>query len=303
MIECCRSHNSKAALSFRNDFSEDKVSVMSSTMKPLGESFVARHPVASYFLLTFAISWAGAFSVAAPHLLRHEALPKITGILMFPAMLLGPCLTGIILTRIVDGKSGLRDLFSRMARVKLNMKWYAAVFIPPVLVLAVLLGLQIFLSPVYAPNRFFIGVLFGIPAGLLEEIGWMGYVFPKMNSQNNALAASIVLGVFWSLWHLPVVNFLGTATPHGSYWLPFFLAFGLAMTAMRVLICWLYVNTNSVLLTQLMHICSTGSLVIFSAPRVTAAQETMWYGIYGVLLWLVAMIIAKTYGKALVRQR
>ena len=68
---------------------------------------------------------------------------------------------------------------------------------------------------------------------------------------------------------------------------------------MRVLICWIYSNTDSVLAAQLMHISSTGSLVIFSAPRVSAAQEALWYGLYGITLWVVVAIIAKTYGRRL----
>jgi uncharacterized protein len=56
------------------------------------------------------------------------------------------------------------------------------------------------------------------------------------------------------------------------------------MTAMRVLIAWLYVNTKSVLLAQLMHVSSTGTLVIFS-PAVSAAQEAIWYALYGCVLW------------------
>jgi uncharacterized protein len=150
----------------------------------------------------------------------------------------------------------------------------------PAVILAVLFGLKIFVSPVFAPNHFWIGVAFGCVAGFFEEIGWMGYAFPKMQLKRSPLPGAILLGLLWAVWHLPVVDYLGTATPHGTYWLPYFLAFATAMTAMRVLISWMYVHTKSVLLTQLLHASSTSSLVIFSPGHATAAQETLWYAIY-----------------------
>jgi len=266
------------------------------------ETIIRRYPVAAYFELTFLISWTGALAVAAPHLIRHQPLPQMTGILMFPVMLLGPSLAGIVLTRIVDGKSGLRVLFSQMFRAWVPPRWYMALLLPPALVLTVLLFLERFVSPVYAPNRFFMGLIFGIPAGFLEEIGWMGYAFLKMRSESNGLAPSILLGLLWALWHLPVINFLGTATPHGAYWLLFFLAFASVMTAMRVLIAWIYSNTKSVLLAQLMHVSSTGSLVVFGAARVTAAQEATWYALYGIVLWFAVAIVVKTFGRQLRQQ-
>jgi membrane protease YdiL (CAAX protease family) len=263
------------------------------------EAMIRRYPVVTYFALTFLISWSGALAVAAPHLIRHQPLPKITGLLMFPVMLLGPSLAGVLLTRIVDGKRGLGVLLSAIVRARVPAGWYAVLLIPPILVLTVLILLQRFVSPVYAPNRFFMGVLFGIPAGFLEEIGWTGYAFPKMLSAKDGLAASVILGLLWAFWHLPVINYLGTATPRGVYWLPFFLAFSLAMTAMRVLISWIYINTKSVLLAQLMHVSSTGSLVVFSAAGVTAAQEAMWYGLYGTALWVAVGIVVKIFGRRL----
>jgi membrane protease YdiL (CAAX protease family) len=188
-------------------------------------AFVGHHPVTTYFALTFTISWLGALSVAAAYLIRSEPVPKMSGILMFPVMLLGPSIAGIVLTTLESGRGGRRNLFSQMFLFRVSLRWYATLLIPPVLVLAVLLALENLVSLAYAPNRFFVGVAFGLPAGVLEEIGWTGYAFPRMGSQNNRLAPAIVLGLLWALWHLPVIDYLGTATPHGAYWLPFFLTF------------------------------------------------------------------------------
>jgi len=223
----------------------------------------------------------------------------MTGILMFPVMLLGPSIAGITLTKVVDGKADLREFFSRLLFVRFPLYWFTALLIPPALVFAVLVVLTRFVSPLYAPSHFFTGVLFAVPAGVLEEIGWTGYALPKMLSKSDAMSASLVLGLLWALWHLPVINYLGSATPHGSYWLQFLFTFALAMTAIRVLIVWLYVNTKSVLLAQLFHISSTGSLIVFGPSRVSSAQEPYWYAIYGSALWVFLAVVVHNSGRQL----
>jgi len=261
-------------------------------------SFLRRSPVAAYFLLTFLISWSAAFAITAHSFVRGQALPKLVGLLIFPAMLVGPCISGILLTWLIDGRDGLHNLFARLRRWRVASKWYALLLLPPELVLLVLFLLKSVVSTGFAPNKFYIGILFGIPAGVFEEIGWMGYAYPKMVLKWSPLKSAIVLGLLWSLWHLPAINFLGASAPHGSYWFAFFLAFSLAMTAIRVLICWQYSHTNSVLLAQFMHISSTGTLVVFSPP-VSPSHETMWYAIYGGALWVVVGMIAAKRGREL----
>jgi membrane protease YdiL (CAAX protease family) len=187
------------------------------------QTLVRKHPVAAYFVLTFLISWSGALVLAAPILVRHESLPRLTGILMFPVMLLGPSITGIVLTGFTAGRAGLAELTRLLTTWRFAPRWYAALLIPPLLILTVLSCLVAFANPAYAPNRFFMGLFFGVPAGLLEEIGWMGYAFPRMRSQTNSFAPAVLLGLLWSTWHLPVVDFLGAAAPHGRSWLSFFL--------------------------------------------------------------------------------
>jgi len=265
----------------------------------MNTTFVAHRPLTSYFVFTFAISWSAAFAIVAPRLLHGEPIPKFSGILMFPAMLLGPVASGVFMTRLLDGPVGIRKLFSSIVRMRVGIGWYSVLLLPPAAVLAVLLTLKTFVSPAFAPNHFFLGVVFGIPAGFLEEIGWTGFAFPRMQARLGTLQAGVLLGLMWSAWHLPVIDFLGAASPHRTYLPLFFLSFATAMTAMRVLIGWIYQNTQSVLLAQFMHISSTGALVIFGPFRVTPAQEAAWYFTYGVALWIAVAALVAWFGRAL----
>jgi uncharacterized protein len=153
-----------------------------------------------------------------------------------------------------------------------------------------------------APGFFPIGIVFGLVAGFFEEIGWTGYALPKMQGKQSALSASLLLGVLWGLWHAPVVDYLGAAAPHGVYWFPFFLDFIAMVTALRVLIGWIYTNTRSVLLAQLLHASNTGFLVMFGAAHISAAQETVSYALYAAALWVIVAFVVARYGKRLVRQ-
>jgi membrane protease YdiL (CAAX protease family) len=265
-------------------------------------SVIRRYPVAAYFALAYLIPAVGFFGIVGPQLLRGEPTRASDALILFPAMELAVFLAGIALTAIVDGKRGLQDLFSRMARWRVGAQWYATLLIPPALILAVLLVLASLLSPNFAPRMFPFGIVFGIIAGFFEETGWMGYAFPKLLAGHRAISTSIVLGLLWGLWHAPVIDGLGANTPHGAYWLSFFLAFALAMSGMRVIIVWVYSNTKSVLLAQLIHASSTGFLVVLSPGLVTPGQEVLWYAIYGAALWIVVALVAATYGARLVRQ-
>jgi hypothetical protein len=83
---------------------------------------VSKYPVASYFTLTFALSWLGAFVLVAPKLINGRSIEKLDGILMFPLMLLGPVVATIILIAASEGKEGFRNLWSRMIIFSISRK-------------------------------------------------------------------------------------------------------------------------------------------------------------------------------------
>src|SRR6185295_19358647 len=82
-----------------------------------------------------------------------------------------------------------------------------------------------------------------------EELGWRGYALPRMASRLGMRAASVLLGVLWAGWHLPLF-FLSGIDKSGQS----FPVYVLQVTAVSVGMAWLYQHTRgSLLLAMLMH--------------------------------------------------
>jgi uncharacterized protein len=260
-------------------------------------AYIQRNPLASYFILAFLISWVGSFAAGGPKFLSGEELTLTDASLMFLPMLAGPSIAGIGMTAIVDGRVGIKKLFGRMRSWRHNWTWYAAaILIPPVFILVTLGILVLFVSPDFSPTFVALGLVAGIMAGFFEEIGWMGFAYPRMAQKNTALKAAIILGVLHALWHI-VADYIGASGLRGTYWLPHFIAMMVAsMTAMRVLIVWVYKNTKSVLLCQVMHASSTGFLGVLVSTTMSPAYSTLFYITYAILLWGAVALIVKKFG-------
>ena len=107
-------------------------------------------------------------------------------------------------------------------------------------------------SPALAlPGTFvFLGIL-----AAAEEVGWMGYAFEPMQKKAGGLSASLRLGAIWALWHLPFFIFIEEDVIS-------LMAMLLILTGTRVLIVWIYNNTNrSVFGAILVHAASNTTYV------------------------------------------
>lgn len=263
--------------------------------------YIGRHPVGMYFWSAFAISWLGSVLVAGPFFLRGESLELDDLLLVGILVVAGPFFAGLAMSYLVDGRGGLRNLLGRMAKWQVGGRWYGALLIFPILLLAVSLSLSTWVSPELRPIFFTPGIMMGLVAGSIEEVGWMGFAYPMMRSKWSILRASIYLGVLHALWHI-VPDFLGNYHALGGYWFPYFMGFSVFVIALRVLIVWVYANTGSLLLAQLMHASSTGFFAILIPTDLAPANWAIFFCVYAVVLSAAAMVIVARNGADLTRE-
>ena len=262
------------------------------------QSFVKRHSLVIYFVLAFLISWIGVYAVIGQKFWAGSDIEFSDLGIMAVAMLNGPFFAGLLMNLLVDGKLGIKTLFSKMIKYKVAGRWYLPLLIFPGLLLGVSVLLGVFVSPELAPTFGVLGLVGGPMAGLLEETSWMGFAFPKMNGKRSALYNAIYFSVIHGFWHI-VADFLGNFNTMGGYWLPYFFGFCLHIVGLRVLIVWVYNNTDSVFLAILMHASSTGFYGILISTNMAPVNWVIFYNIYGVALCFVALIVALKYGKSL----
>ncbi len=272
-------------------------------MNPSG--FIKRHPVVSYFVLAYAIAWGGILAVASAKGFRADRFEILDAMLMFLAMLVGPSMTSLILTAVVDGKNGLRSLWARMTHWRVGARWYAMALLFPILILAVLVTLSVLISPLFTPSFTVIGIVIGLFAGFFEEIGWTGFALPRLELKHSPVIAGLAIGVLWGLWHI-LAEYFGNSSIMGPLWLPYFLfGFVAAMIATRILITWVYNQTGSILLAQLMHASSTGFLAALGVSAnspMGPSGYALAFIVYAVALWVLVAISGTQLRKRLARK-
>ena len=269
---------------------------------------VKRFPASTYFLLTHVISWGGVLLVIG-------GLSGIPGTaqefetLLLPAvlaMLAGPSIAGILCTWFFQGTSGLGELRSRLLRWRVDAHWYALSLVAAPLAVAVTLLLLSRYSPVYLPGilatstpwlHLVLGIMTGLAAGFLEELGWTGFATPQLRRSYSVFSTGIIIGLAWGLWHLLVVWWGSSATSGGlsmALYLPVMLfAF---LPPYRVLMTWVYERTGSLLIGMLMHATLTASVRIFDPIAISGVPILIYNLALGALLWIamVAVIFSRS---------
>ena len=260
---------------------------------------VARYPVWIYFGLTFAISWGGFVAVVGPGAFpgtgtQFDALmPFVVAV-----MLAGPCVSGLLLTGLVSGRKGLRELLASLLRWRVGLRWYAAALAPaPILAAAVLFFLSL-PSPRLTQGAAAVA-LAGLVAGLttvFEEVGWTGFAVPRLRIRHGAFGAAIIVGLVWGSWHLLQILWVGGAYAGGLPLMLFvslyFVAAVAQLTAYRVLMVWVHERADSLLLITLMHGSLTASTIFLFAPSATGVRFLAYMWTLAAALWAAVAAVA-----------
>jgi membrane protease YdiL (CAAX protease family) len=271
--------------------------------------FIKRHPVLTYYILTFAISWGAFALVVGPDgfLGTEEKFDTVLPLAVM-AMLIGPSVAGILLTGLVSGRAGIRELLSRLFRWRINARWYVVALLPaPLLTVALLLALSLS-CPLFTED-YKVVLLLGIAAGfttVLEELGWTGFAVPRLRLRYSIVTTGLIVGVLWGVWHFLQILWVSNVYS-GTVSLAFFLLLYILMsitqlTAYRMLLVWIYDRTESLLLTTLMHASYTASTVVIFRPLETGVSFLIFGWLLAATLWVVVAVVVMANGGQLTQQ-
>lgn len=250
-----------------------------------------RHPVTTFFVLTFAVAWA----LWLPLIPLHDRMPAGLAVMLTLLGSLVPSTVAILLVSRQHGPAAVRRLLQRLLIWRVGIGWYLAI-----LALAALAVLAVWVSTLLgalAPAvvttipvvlfTFLFSIFPGSAMG--EELGWRGFALPRLQAGGSAVAASLLIGAAWGTYHLPLF-LLGSPTRP----LALFLPFALSCVIMSIFYTWMYNGTGgSLLIAVLLHATTNLPLSIVYAPLGERAVPVFW--VFDAMLALAAsVLIART---------
>lgn len=223
---------------------------------------IKRHPLVVFVALTFA-PWPFIFPLASVD-------P------MLPVFLLTfvPAPAAMLVVALTEGRAGLKALLQRAAIWRVGLNGYAAAIGLPMAIGLIAVGIGVLLGvPTATQIRSFTPIFLIMPVFALgEELGWRGYLLPRLMERRSALAATLIVIAIWGAWHAPLYL-------SGHIWFGLPIAQILAIPPYAILLTWVYQHTKgSVLIAALLH------------GAMNVASMTFYAGLGNLGLWLLATL-------------
>lgn len=248
-----------------------------------------------FFFIAFLIAWS--FFITASFVSDDAQLSTLSRLLIFMGAI-SPGLVAVFLTAITKGGEGVKLLIKKISFKDTRLIWYlfAVTFIAFIKGLAALVYFLLYNSwPQVGTTSWYV-MLFGIAVSMWaqagEEIGWRGYALPLMSKRFGLAMASILLGIIWAIWHLPLFYIVAADTFHQSF--PLYL---LQVTGLSVIMAWLFWKVNGNLLPLMVFHAAINNTkdIVPSASKASASPFTLnaapigWISV--VLIWVVAFYV------------
>ena len=172
----------------------------------------------AFFAVTFAITWGCWIPIAIRLPLDSPAAQLLLYVGVF-----APALVALGLTAMRRGRAGVRALLSRVVPVPVAGRWWAfalAFTLAIKLAAAVLHRLLSGAWPAFGSVSLVLipfAIALSTPVQAGEELGWRGYALPRLAARHGLAGASLLLGLVWALWHLPLFFVHGTDTDGQSF--------------------------------------------------------------------------------------
>ncbi len=251
---------------------------------------IQRHPVVTFYLLAFGISWSGW----APRALYARGLfPFDSPLFSLPGGL-GPTLAAVAVVLALREPAGLRTLFEPLFRWRVSPWWWVFVlgFWPLVAVIALGVGAVTGQARPDASRFTWAGLpaVFGMMllAGAWEEIGWRGFALPRLQARRPDWQIVLIMGSLGFVWHVPLM--LNPSSPMAALPWPGQLLFSLFLTVIQT---WLYQNTaRSLFFVSMFHAMSNTVASVLLGLGVFVSS----YGIVVGVTAIVAAVIPGVYG-------
>ena len=167
--------------------------------------------VAALFVAPWIVDWVLGFFLPPPSGTLSSFLARFV-----PAMWI-PTILALLFVGVADGTTGMRDeLKARLSYRRGSLRWLIVAAIVPILAMSIAVfsaraaGDSAAVIPANAiPTMIGLQVITG---SVGEELGWRGFLLPRLSKKLGEVSAAWVMGTFWSIWHVPA--WFDPALPH-----------------------------------------------------------------------------------------
>ncbi|MDI9644994.1 MAG: type II CAAX endopeptidase family protein [Candidatus Verstraetearchaeota archaeon] len=248
--------------------------------------------VVFYFILVLVI---GGLAYAPWVLASYGMFPTD---LVFPFVVIGgvsPTVAALAVAKLEFGRGGAGYLFGQFVRRGFSKLWFlVAILLPLSLAIGAVLLWSLVGGTFNLDLKFFEFIPILLTAFLMnmwEEVGWRGYSLPALQKKYSALTSSLIVGVFWALWHWPhfaVKDSVMAVNYQNFLWFAIFTLF------YSVTYTWLYNSTKGSLLTVTLYHASTNTAnTILFVEGGIAVSVFPFYFLLVIVLALVVVFVFK----------